>query len=895
MTIKGVKSWDHHDLQLPNAEKFNALGWLVETDPFWRRVTPPCYFMRPQGWKLHISSSMRDSAEVLAVATGVLLQHRVAFKYTKGTEQLSELLSHRQDRGSGCKFMTIYPESATSNEDIHKLATTLDEALNGFEGPRILSDLILRENSLVHARYGVISGSRPHLKSDGAFEIEMTSPEGDYAMDERLAWFSPPVWAQSPFPIAQSVSDASDVEPMLNGNYSVTSAVRHSNRGGVYRARDRNGRLCILKEARPFIGPQPDGSTMVDQLRHEEEVLRAFAGTQVFPEPFDLFEEGGHLFLAEEELPGDDLRAYFAKEFDRGLRGDVATVVVEREKLCLQIIEKVSEIHAKDYVVGDLTPGNIMLTPGGEVRFIDAEFVAAIGCDTVNANTLGYAARERMRSAAIIRHLDPTSDIYALAMVLVFVLTEGVEPPICEADDEDAWFAATVKWIDTNAAENSAIRSRRELLTAMVASESSLRPSINDVLRCFDQPVPAEVVVGAVVAAQEAPTAIGLWLTTDLMLLGHSVKTRLAEGLSPVEPVKVGTGFTDPLAVQGGCAGTLVTLLDLANTPHWNQNVEFTARSIADYLARELTVSELRQTLPGTYFGRSGTALALRTAAHVFGDQEMRELSIRLLRAAPVEWGNPDVTHGIAGSGLVAADFVEQYGEKQLLPRLSGIANTMKRIVTVEDDATLAVQIDRPTHFGYAHGIAGFLHFFAAYGAVTGDRASQDIVDVGVRHLQRVAILSGDYANWPISQSSDEIVVWWCSGAGGIGSALTRLHSTSDTSGPLKLARMAAASCEIAESRLQSSHCHGIAGNAHLYLDLFARTGERHYLKLCEGAIERLQQKRYTDRDGVSSYSGDTGRTGGASFGLGDAGALSLLGRYLYGTPRPFYADSTTL
>jgi class IV lanthipeptide synthase len=211
--------------------------WTVEAGAFWCSLSPGDGRMPEQGWKLHVSATQLSAPVVLSRAADVLLAEGCAFKFARGLDEVASLLSNRCDRGRGGKFITAYP---VDDEMFGRVASSLDLATDGLPGPAILSDRRLRPGSLVHYRYGVFSAASV-LNNDGGFESMLTGPEGVQVKDERLAWFSPPSWAVPPLP-EPSAADAGRVPEsvLIADRFVVREAVRHSYRGGVYRATDRD-------------------------------------------------------------------------------------------------------------------------------------------------------------------------------------------------------------------------------------------------------------------------------------------------------------------------------------------------------------------------------------------------------------------------------------------------------------------------------------------------------------------------------------------------------------------------------------------------------------------------------------------------------------------------------
>src|SRR6185437_12224787 len=85
---------------------------------------------------------------------------------------------------------------------------------------------------------------------------------------------------------------------VLGGRFEVRQAIRHSLKGGVYRAIDLvDGADVVVKEARPHVVALLDGTDCRDALRNEAEMLDLLAPTGYVPRRLDLLAQQDHLFL----------------------------------------------------------------------------------------------------------------------------------------------------------------------------------------------------------------------------------------------------------------------------------------------------------------------------------------------------------------------------------------------------------------------------------------------------------------------------------------------------------------------------------------------------------------------------------------------------------------------
>lgn len=338
-----------------------AARWTTGTDETWCRVAPRSGTRRDQGWKLHLSATAASAPTVLVNALDVLLPDTSAFKFARSLDRVSTLNSRATPRGSSGKFLTVYPRS---DADAVRLALNLHAATAGLAGPRILSDRPYAPHSLVHYRYGAFTG-RQRLSDQGLLIWYIEDPDGNPVEDERTGRYSPPPWAQCPFPdtvpLPPPEAEAASGPVLLGGRFAVREAIRHTNKGGVYRGTDvSTGAPVVIKETRPHVEGDAAGRDVRDWLRAEARMLEKLEGTDLAPEALALFEHGQHLFLAQSEVPGVSLRTWVAERF-RDLGGEQYRR--EATALVAQLVDLVTAAHAHGCVLRDFTPATSWSAP----------------------------------------------------------------------------------------------------------------------------------------------------------------------------------------------------------------------------------------------------------------------------------------------------------------------------------------------------------------------------------------------------------------------------------------------------------------------------------------------------------------------------------------------------
>lgn len=212
--------------------------------------------------------------------------------------------------------------------------------------------------------------------------------------------------------------------------YEILDQIGKGGMGVVYLARDvRLGRTVALKVLPP--GQSADPKRKQRFLRE----ARAAAALN-HPNIVGLYEIGadrGVDFIAMEFVPGESLHAKIQ-------RGRLA--LAEISSYAAQIAAALAKAHASGVVHRDLKPGNIMITPEGEVKLLDfglaqlSHHQTPSKADSEKTETLSeltqigsvqgtvaYMSPEQARGEAV----DKRSDIFSFGVVLYEMLT-GFRP-----------------------------------------------------------------------------------------------------------------------------------------------------------------------------------------------------------------------------------------------------------------------------------------------------------------------------------------------------------------------------------------------------------------------------------------------------------------------------------
>jgi len=845
---------------------------------------PGEYQTPEQGWKLHISATPVSARPILDRVMPVLFRHRVAFKFAGTTESVQWLGGRECDRAAAGKFITVYP---ADDAQFTALAAELHDATAGLPGPRILSDRPYRPGGVVHYRYGGFGG-RAELDNDGVLRYLLTAPDGSVLEDRREAWFTPPDWAQCPLP-ADPPATAKPAAVLLGGHYVVRQALRHSAKGGVYLAVDRNTESeAVIKHARAHAETNLRGADARDRLRHEADMLELLARHVPAPRALEIFEQDGDVFLAETRLPGQALRFWVGAATGSGA-GMPASQAMDMAR---RLIELVGAVHDAGVVLRDLSPMNVLVAPDGTPQLVDLEMADRVGAVGARTGTPGYRPPElqgapRHAAAAV------AEDLFSLG-ALLFLLATGNDPLL--PDDADPARPAgdrLASWLQQVGDDAPATAPLRPLILRLTADVPEQRGSLAEaraMLAALPQSSAGPGAPAPTAAAEPVPTPERLLADG----LAHLVRT-MTPTADRLWPAGAFGAQTDPGNVQHGAAGVLGTMLRALSIMD-AAGVEAT-RTAATWLAKRDTPPG--PVLPGLYFGRAGVAWALAEAGDVLKDGALLQQGIALAQELPRQWGNPDVTHGLAGAGMAQLRIWQLTGDAALLASAAGYADEIVAAARTGEHGPLwTVPVSFPSrlagscHYGFAHGTAGIGYFLLAAGQATGQPRYLDLATKAGAALCAIGQTDEHGATWWATGPADPSQLpHWCNGSSGVGTFLLRLFGATSDERFATATRGAARAVHMARWQSLPSACHGLAGNGQFLLDAAESLNEPMYHLWAEDLATALaiRTARVGDRLLVAD---ESGRSVTAEYNVGLAGVLDFLGRLLHGGSRPWMLDA---
>ncbi|MGH3832243.1 MAG: class IV lanthionine synthetase LanL [Pseudonocardiaceae bacterium] len=875
--------------------------WEVTGDGFWRYLTPQGQPRRTQGWKLHVSATPASAETVLARSLTVLLDGCSPFKFANTTDHVAQLNARHAPRGNSGKFITIYPHS---DEEAVRLADALHQATVGLAGPYILSDRPYVPGSLVHYRYGAFVEER-RISNDGLYTWVIFDPDGNPVEDRRVGNYMPPTWAPCPFPdsggYANSGTNGGDQGVLVGGRFLAQEAIRHVNKGGVYRAIDTlTGADAIIKEARPHVAADTAGKDVRDLLRAEARALETLGPLDVAPRMLMLFEHSEHLFLAEEAVPGVPLRQWV---LDKIREGGWRRYVPGAMETANRLVELMAAAHRAGIIIRDFTPTNIMVLPDGQLRLIDLELAVVSGQREeaqTGSGTPGYSAPEQMAGAPAAIE----ADYYSLGATLCFVVMGSTPELLDDVPRGRPLGERLAEWLGIRRTPGlpAAIRA---LIPALMDDEPENRATTTQAMYALAAPRNAagqlpqfHSPLGS--SSADGPERVDVRLDDEQWQQAvDGIVGYLLASINPADddllwPENRGSGASDPCAVQLGAAGVVRVLTRCFELTGDQRLPEVIAIAVG-WIARRLRPDLTRP--PGLYVGEAGIAWSLYEAGRALNDHWLVERGLALADTLPVSSPHADITHGTAGIGLTFLHLWLRTGDEEFVQRASRSADTLIEVDRADPDgliwgtpAAFDSRLAGGRYYGFAHGTAGVGYFLLAAALATGRSDCLKLAGEAGETLLAKATVAQGVALWGAGPGDITTAPYWCHGSAGIGGFLTRLHRATGDHRFDEAAHMSAQAVMENAWRGVLGQCHGLAGNGDFLLDMAEAGDGQRYEELAHQLARVIFASRAHRPSGVV-FPGELGDLS-ATWAGGVSGILAFLLRLRYRSSRLWMVDS---
>ncbi|MCC7249302.1 MAG: class III lanthionine synthetase LanKC [Lysobacter sp.] len=859
---------DEKDFYLP-IRKMLPSDWTLDRHQMWWNCAPRDHVVPQQGWKIHISAIPMHAGPVLATVGRILFARGVAFKFVVDRSMLIMINGKQWGRGSGGKFITIYP---TSTAQCAALLEDMRIATVGFAGPYILSDRRYKDSKVVYYRYGGLL-SLTRMNEEGKFAYLIKDCDGEYVDDERNPYFSLPKGIEDPFQAVEDsvASDESEAGTLKFGRYKIRNHLTMTNSGGVYLAVDREtGADVVIKEARPGTNVSVFGLDAVQLLKKEHRILSFIEAFGFSPKPVDFFMDWEHAYLVEEYLENAvTLQSHMTKHSlllcTRPSIEDTRKMHELYREIFSEIALALSKMHEIGVVFSDLSYNNIMLREadrGYDIKIIDFEGAYQEGIDMpTHLHTPGFTAESVVRRGWSKKE----DDYYAFGSLLL----SGVMPiGNLVALDRTAYR----RFLDAVKRDYGFPESIADLIDALLSEGGAQTVALEEAARILsaEYPVSSPNVGDTRVDREEIANIVDDIAAYIELSAEHSREDRLY-------PADHGVYETNPLGIAYGACGIAYVLSRI--------------RGVADPEAigwiRSKRIDRSNYA-PGLYSGLSGIAWSLLE----IGESSKAMEVIDLASEHEFRWSSHDLFHGAAGWGMAQLRFHLQTGDESYLRRARAAGDHL--IASAERDANtdgLFWSKDGDVSASFAHGAAGVALFLLYLHAATGDDAW---LRAGSRALtwvssQAIENPEGGLTWRPYSKSRiyTPYLRW---GSSGIGRVFLRYWRVTGDPRYVEALQRIHIDCNH-KYTIFPGYFSGIAGIGEFYLDLI-RFPE--WSEIAERATERILAGAslfaIREENGIS-FPGESLSRISCDYGTGGAGVAMVMHRYLTRCPSAFMLD----
>lgn len=848
--------------------------WSCSRSGVWWQFTPPDVHLPKDGWKFHVSAVPHNSLDTLRLVAKLCAKRNIAFKFNLDSRMHVFMNSKSADRGSGGKFITIYP---TDHGSLGDLAQELFKALEAQDGPYVLSDYKYGSNGTLYYRYG---GFHPKqvLTVRGSRLPILEGPKGEVVPDERTAFPTTPPWVSDPFGDSSAEEDETDWDEELyldNGRFRVIHPIRLSFTGGIYLAKDmENGSEVLVKEARPYTGVDRHGVSAVDRLMKEHHILLALEDRGIAPRPIHHFTDWEHYFTVQEVVQGMPLGrygvsrtpAYSLDPSEESIRDYYSDFF----GIWTGVIDAVSAVHECGIVLGDLSLMNILVDPTThQIKLIDFEAATRVGQDvSTGIFTHGYSAPDYIAG----QPPNYAHDHYSVAAV-IFGCLLPVNPlfrlsPI-----------AASRFLSLLESRIGIPTQLKSVLEHALVQDSPRQPDLEDLREALsDKDFRA--------LHPDRPTILRGWLSSTveqtITCIEQTANYRRRDRVFPADPRVFSS---HPASVSHGALGVAraLTFLDREISPELSQ-----------WIATQMYTSD--NVPPGLYLGLAGMAWSLLDLGYA-------ELSKKVLEEAfqsSLRYEEPDIYLGAAGIGLTALHFyLEGQGEHYLTAALEIGDYLLESYEESEHGCFWKTQSAyNSIRLGYARGASGIALFLLYLAELTNSDTYKEVARAGLNFdLAHTVQIAPGVRSIPATSNPDARSVvsqYWRFGSAGVAGAAARFWYLTHcreleeymTELTADVARPFAAHPTLFD---------GLAGMGDHLLDMFFFTGAEHYLTQAQVIADSILCYQIPVETGIT-FSGNQLLRASNCYGSGSTGIAVFLDR-LHNAPdyvpnRNFTLDS---
>src|SRR5437763_2077938 len=202
---------------------------------------------------------------------------------------------------------------------------------------------------------------------------------------------------------------------VVDGRYRITHRIGSGGMADVYCAHDSHmGREVAIKVLHRRFARDRE---FVDRFKREDSSAASLSHPNVV-NVFDRGEHDGTYYIAMENLPGRTLKQVIQQEAPMGQRRTI--------DLGIQILQAASFAHRRGVVHRDFKPHNVIVGPDDRLKVTDFGIARAGASERTETGSIMGTAQYISPEQAQGHHVEASSDLYSIGIVLYEMLTGRV-------------------------------------------------------------------------------------------------------------------------------------------------------------------------------------------------------------------------------------------------------------------------------------------------------------------------------------------------------------------------------------------------------------------------------------------------------------------------------------
>jgi serine/threonine protein kinase len=802
-----------------------------------------------EGWKIHVSCIAGGLATLISKVNASNLLKNQAFKVVRSEAHLQLLNSGLYGVSQIGKCLTIYP---TSDLEAIRLSTRLAIVLKGYLGPVIENEIRVNKRSPVYLRYG--SFFIPQTRDKLGIPISLVTTIDGLKLDDDRSEIGHLRLGR------RALIDGSVfcVPVKIGDRYVLVRKISDKGYSSVYLAVDRLGDAsCAIRISKKHASIDGAGRDSAGRAKAEVDFLRKFTNSEFFPKTLGSFYSDDAFVTVREWRSGVSVAKLigtpnFGYESKLTLLRSLATLV--------------DLVHEQGYLIGDLSPANLIVDEKFKVCLVDTEAVVPMkGGTATNFGTPGYSHPGFLTRNVLSRDVDE----YSIACIS-FALESGID--LGRTANPESVLLKT----------EYCVGFKNSLTAQLLIGRQQGRKS-SEVLDSLTKP--------AAFADTETPTSLVAndYTVSVLRSLSASLVSDAIQhdGIYPAwqSKAKGMNGLISSDMYSGG-AGVLFGLLRAAHGLADEDLLEFVFVN-----SKTILLQVYAEKLPGLFIGRTGYGWLCLALWEVSRDDKWIDLANAIADSIQ-EIDSPDLTHGKAGvllffSWLLAQCYSSKLAQRALL--------LVEDLITSKEEVCGVPLWTLPSGYkdlsgeawlGLAHGSGGIC--LALMEASTVLRHS-DAHSVSQQFLSAISGVSRVTSGGLLKDIPDRIggsyrSGVWCHGAAGIAWVFEKAQSFKTFEVPHNQLYETSIEYSI---HSDFSLCHGHAA----CLELACERNDQHAIQLRQRLLDLFSY----NTDGLVRIRSSATATATPDLMVGTAGVVSAVSRYLFPERLGYFLDKPSI